>query len=702
MLKSTISLICSLAFSLCHIHAQPNQWQQLPGPFGGSINCATQLNSTWYIGTGSGVFSSSNEGESWQRLNWTPQSQIVTSILLQPDETIVATTTVDLTEYSTDYWLGLIYRSTDQGQSWSVDTIKSDFSYGPNNIKIFRQRGALFAWDSNLLMRSDDNGNTWEDVMGPNLNFEYFDFNDSLIIGDDGFSEGQYTRDGGNTWLPITAPAGAVFGSYTLGIGNTIFYFDSFDPSYRTTNFGNSWQSLGTPFGYAEIAACKMLPGGKLAALVSYPFADEMIYTSNNDGLNWQKYDGSPAALPLDVVANGNMLGVATANGFYKNYNNGNFLNPSNTGITASDIKSQLLHKGQFLAGSADGLWRSFDNGVNWFSTFPQSQLVGTKDVQAKGDTLCAITDGNFFYSIDNGDSWVNPYVSGGAPWGVPFDEPYHFAYDGDHLLVSGSDLYTSADFGENWDTYTDYPRSSGVVVAEGKYFAIAFWDGILRSNDQGTTWEVVKDAILGEGRMYYIHEKVFACVEHGLARSSNLGNSWTIPSGIPTHGTFNYPLPVTAMAANDTVIFAGVNYAGIYQSKDDGASWTLFSADMPNLRFNDLVLENGVLYAACTGGGIWKYSLKSSGTHSPVAEQSLFIWPNPAGEQGIQIPCSGDSESGAQITVYDALGRLVFSQRTQCTDNKVQLSLGDLPPGIYRLVETTAEQVLVGSFVRN
>jgi len=701
MLKSTIFFTCLIASTFCHIHAQSNVWEQLPGPYGGNIYSAAQLNNAWYIGTGSGVFSSDDEGENWQRLGWPQEGQIVTSMLLEPAEYIVAATIVDLDEYATDSWLGLVYHSNDQGQHWSVDTIRSDFSYGPFNLKIFRQRGFLFASDHNLLLRSSDNGQTWEDILGFNLNFQYFDFNDSLLLGDDGFSQPQYSKDGGENWIPLTPPSGAFFGNYALGVGNTIFYFDSFDPCYRTTNLGNTWQSIGTPFGYSDINTCKVLPNGKLAALVEYPDNDEMIFTSSNNGLNWQKYNGNPAALPLDVVANGAIYGVATANGFYKNFINGNFLNPSNNGITASNVSSQVMHAGQFLDGSTDGLWRSFDGGTNWFSSFPQSQLAGTKEVRVKGDTLCAITGANFFYSSDGGDSWINPYVSGGWGFGGPFDEAQNFALDGDALVVSGFDLYNSSDYGQNWEEYSDFSRCSGAVVAEGKYFALAYWDGIVRSNDQGASWQVVKNSILGQGRMYYLHNKVFACIDQGLLRSSNLGTSWTTPSGIPTHGIFDNPLPVTAMAANDTVIYAAVNFAGIYKSTDDGSSWSLFSADLPNLRFNDLLLDKGVLYAACSGGGIWKYNLNMVGTHAPSRSQRVSIWPNPVGTQGIQLNCSSGFDEAIQITVYNALGQQILSQSARCNADKIELTIRDLTPGLYRLVAKTGDQLRIGSFIK-
>lgn len=701
MSKTHLAFACLFLSLVGRINAQSNEWQPLPGPFGGNIHCVSELNNTWYLGTGNGVYTSTDDGENWQPNNWPMKGQTVTSLLLQPDEYVVAATIVDLEEYFTDDWLGLVYRSTDQGQQWTVDTIRPQFSYGPLSLKVFRQHGYLFAFDDNKLLRSADNGNTWEDILTNNQNFLYFDFNDSILIGDNGIFEISYSTDGGQSWGAVPPPPGASFGDFALGLDNTIFYFESFDGSFRTTDFGATWQDIGTPFGISRVDNCKALANGGLAALVQYPQNNEMVFTSNDNGLTWKKLNGSPVATAVDVASNGVIVGVATASGFYKNFANGNFLNPSNNGITAFDVRSQVIQDGLFLAGTADGPWRSFDNGTNWLPSFPQGQLLGTQEVKIKGDTLYAITESNFFYSVDGGDSWVNPYVSGG--WGIwgPFDEAHNFAFDGDILLVSGYDSYKSTDFGQNWDEFLNFANCSGIVVAEGKYFTLATWDGIMRSSDQGATWQIVKSGILGQGRMYYFHNKVFACLDPGMLRSSNLGNTWGIPTGLPTHGPFNTLLPVMAMAANDTIIYAAINHAGIYKSLDDGASWSLFSDALPNLRFNDLILDNGVLYAACSDGGIWKYDLNIVGAPAPALTQGLWIYPNPVRDQTIQVHCFDNQDGPLQILVYDGLGQQVLSQSLECASDKIELNLQSLVPGLYRLATRSNTHVRVGCFIK-
>lgn len=695
-------------FNFGQVSAQFNGWEQLPGPFGGNISCATQQGSSWYIGTGTGVFKSMDEGENWQRLAWTPQNQPVTSIVIQTGEIIVSTAGVLLQPNIIDKTSAFVYRSTDEGQTWSVDTIHELQHYSSFNLKVFRHRSVLIASDVNLvaggsgqLLRSADDGQNWEDATN-GAYFEYFDFNDSLLLGDEGLLDIQYSRNGGLSWQNLSAPPGSFWGSYSLGQGNTIFYFGDLEPSYRTTNFGASWQIINIPNGFYQISHCKALPNGKLAAMLDYSDLDNMIFISGNNGLSWQKYGGNPIALAVDIVANGTVYGVATSQGFYKNFSTGNFFNPSNNGITAADVSSQLIHEGLFWAASAEGLYRSWDGGDTWISSFPQSALTHSRDIQLKGDTICAITSTNFFYSTDNGDSWQNPYVSGG--WGQegPFDQANRMAIDGNMVLVGAYDQYLSTDFGANWIFNTMSWNGSGVLAVNGIYFATHFSNGIMRSNAQGNSWQVVHPGVTGKGRLYYLNGKVFACMEYfGLRYSADLGNTWSQATGFPIHGLFNYVNPVKAMAANDTTLFVAIDYAGIFQSKDGAASWTLVSADLPNLRFNDLILENGILYAACSDGGIWKYDLTTVGTYSPATLQTLPIWPNPVGHQGAQTSCPDNKETPIKIMVYNIQGEAVISQSVCCNGGYLPLPLEGLIPGLYRLVMVTKEGTQVGSFVK-
>ena len=510
-MSNTSGFFLFLAFIYSgQLAAQTTDWQQLPGPIGGSVNTIAQSGNTWYAGTGNGVFQSEDEGLSWEHLDWIPQSESVAGLFISADEILVTALKIDLSGYSTDNWTALLYRSTDSGQSWVVTEIIKDLSaYDP--LVIFRHRGQLFITSGyQLFLHSEDNGQTWEEVPGAGAQLQSVQHSDSLLLMENLSYEFFYSENSGETWIPLQLPTGG--GSIVLGGGNTIFSFHQINSSYRSTNLGADWLNIGVLFHYTEIKSCKKLPDNTLVAMVENQDNDEMLFTSENNGLTWKKLTGSPYSQPIDVVGSSSALGVATASGFYKNYQGGNFLNPSAKGLLASDITSLAATGNQMLAGAEEGLWRTFDGGNNWMPSYPLGQLRSAVDLQINGDTISTLAARNFFFSTDNGESWTAPYNLGGNS-GSPFSifNLYQMAIEGETVLVGGYGFYTSFNFGESWSEFPGFSQTSGVLAAKGRYFAVEDWDGIKRSLDGGVTWQLVNSGNFGAGKLYYFQNTVFA-----------------------------------------------------------------------------------------------------------------------------------------------------------------------------------------------
>lgn len=691
-----------LLFILEGIRAQSINWEQLPGPFGGRISDAAQVGNIWYLGTGSGVFKSTDAGENWTRLYWVPQHESVVGLDIRPGEILVGTTAPDFLSSDPSYEkITLLHRSTDEGQNWTIDTIEDNSTYLEDVTQVFRQRNYLFACGYGFLLRSGDNGHTWVTTPTSNYSIENIQHNDSILIGTSQFVGLRYSRNGGASWHDVPSPpSGFLSTSAGLGKGSSVFAFNGVNQSYKSLNLGASWQLIGNLSG---IQASKEFANGDLAAWVKSPLSDKMLFTSSGGGLNWQGYDGSPYANPVDVLHNNdNTYGVATDNGFYKNIASGNFLNPSDAGITAANVKSLAIYGDQILAGSANGLWRSFDAGANWIPAFPQTQLAGTVRIKQTGNTLCALTDENFYYSTDGGDSWISPFIN---VWSIthPFNggRSTDMAVEGDDILVTNeNDLFISNDFGQSWTENYSF-LTSGVLIVQGKYFVVSKNEGIFRSDDKGLTWTVVKGGNLGDGQFYVLNNTIFAALLSGVYFSTDLGQTWQSSTGLPTYGQQNHNLPVGAMIANDSVMYAGVQFAGIYQSKDGGMSWQLFSTNLPNPRFNDLLLKDNVLYAACVDGGIWTYNLAPVGTQTPERARAISVLPNPTRDGDIRISWSEKWSGALSVEVLDVLGHCAHSEITQFKDGNATLSVTGLNAGLYQIFTIYEGHVYTGKLVK-
>jgi hypothetical protein len=88
---------------------------------------------------------------------------------------------------------------------------------------------------------------------------------------------------------------------------------------------------------------------------------------------------------------------------------------------------------------------------------------------------------------------------------------------------------------------------------------------------------------------------------------TDNLGQSWTnIGTGLP-----DIPFNAIVMIPGTSRMFAGAD-VGIYESPDNGASWSVASQGFPNARVLDLVFQaaTGNLYASTYGRGLWSTTL--------------------------------------------------------------------------------------------
>ena len=91
------------------------------------------------------------------------------------------------------------------------------------------------------------------------------------------------------------------------------------------------------------------------------------------------------------------------------------------------------------------------------------------------------------------------------------------------------------------------------------------------------------------------------------LYATDNLGQNWTnIWTGLP-----DIPFNAIVMIPGTSRMFAGAD-VGIYESPDNGATWSLASQGFPNARVLDLVFQaaTGNLYASTYGRGLWSTTL--------------------------------------------------------------------------------------------
>ncbi|NUN10989.1 MAG: T9SS type A sorting domain-containing protein [Ignavibacteriaceae bacterium] len=264
-----------------------------------------------YIGTTSGVFKSSDEGETW--LGAGLDSLNIQSLSVSRTNELWAAS-------NSTYGL---FRSTDAGLTWVNTT--PQISTGFNDVQFDSSDGILAASDYDYLYRSTDNGMSWVRL---------------------GFSQI------GNRLIKImTASNGDIYvvGEYHL---------------YRSSNLGLGWTIL-----IAKFLGSEFIFESDSIMFYGARSANGGIYRSSDAGATWEKRDSGivqKTVCALLSVKNDILIAGTTTSGIYRSENGGlHWLKSNSPSQFVLDLYK--VNDTTFLAGGDSGVFKSIDGGKNWF-----------------------------------------------------------------------------------------------------------------------------------------------------------------------------------------------------------------------------------------------------------------------------------------------------------------------------------------------
>lgn len=147
---------------------------------------------------------------------------------------------------------------------------------------------------------------------------------------------------------------------------------------------------------------------------------------------------------------------------------------------------------------------------------------------------------------------------------------------------------------------------------------------GILRSTDSGATWNYINGSsgtLMTSRRMHAIlplGNTIIASSDSngGIFRSTNTGTSWTALSGtggtgLPTGGTFDLQSNSSGTLIY-TVVSNTTGVGGIYQSTNQGATWTQ--------------VNNAAIQAIVNGGALTNAKISIGPNDSITGEPTVFV----------------------------------------------------------------------------
>lgn len=563
-------------------------------PGTGTIYVATgDPNISGYPFIGDGLWSSQDDGESWQHLGLEAQ-RIISKIVLHPQSPGTLFAGAMGLPFERDNDRGL-YKTNNAGSSWQQQLFISD---GAGIIDLVMSPG-----DPNTLYAA-----AWDRIRNNQ---------ESLITGQN--ARIWKTTDGGNTWtmlgggLPMgnwsriglavdPSNANHLFASYVSTSLQFYGLFESFDG-------GQSWQQnpcTGLDYGFQSSFAWYF---GKIRINPYNPsdiwLLGVVSWRSQDGGETWQL----AAGFQQDVHADHHDLA---------------FISPQ-----------------AFLLGTDGGLYRSTDNAITWqkIENIPTTQIYRV----AHNPNYS-----NLYYggAQDNGtnvgnaaslESWV--HVFGGDGFQAVFHptNPDIFYYEAQNGAIYGTTNGANFEYAvegideadrRHWDMQYIISHHDPNVMYTGTYRIyqsfthLPYWNPISEDLTDGVvfgerfhTISTLNESPLDPDLLYV------GTTDGNVWRGHPATQQWTnISDGLPDR----YVSSVKASPNNPNTVF--VTHTGykdndfrarVHRSDDQGATWMPIAGDLPNFALNDLVVlpghQDSVLFVA-TDGGV--YGTTNGGQH--------------------------------------------------------------------------------------
>jgi photosystem II stability/assembly factor-like uncharacterized protein len=590
-----------------------------------------------------------------------------------------------------------LYRSDDQGQTWTVVAGGMSSAYVLLTGVHGTDPDILIAGiaSNNGIRRSADGGQTWSEV-GLSTGFLKgygfcVDHPDTMFIAMSGLTSSVYrSYDAGLTWNPV-GPPGSGWGLLTSPGGSENLLIATCDDGFQmSSDYGSTWELVVSGTSYAPA----VLASGTLYA----PVINSGVFESTDGGSTWIPNSSG-------IVASYWQAGCAGSAGCLVGHSGGIYRRQSGAYVVSQQgISNGFIHavsylqdEGALLAGGeAHGLWKSTDGGATWsmsssgllnwtvYDIWPESQD------QYQGSTIYAATGGGVFRSDDLGDTWAAAGLTGSQVTCVASDpsDPDH-AWAG---LASGGMRYTT-DGGANWLTSSGLPAALYPVVELGEApggglrVLVSFQqlaNTVYYSDDGGATYSAgsgISGSYMPCLSFLWGDSTAYCGTDGGVFRSFDSGVTWSLCPG-------SSGLTWSVLGSRNQNVFAGTNATGVKWSPDGGGSWQPLNEGIETRCVWDIVYGSSdtQIFAGLRGFGVVELSsdvLGLPGAETPSGLLSVRAFPSPAA-CGVGFEVTGSAGGPVEVSVFDPAGRLVHECVTEPGSRPAWEPGSEAPCGVY------------------
>lgn len=616
----------------------------------------TDANTVYIASASGGVWKTTNGGSTW--LPITDELSCLNHGSIAIDPASPQTVYVGTGEYTTGSAGDGLFRSTDGGATWTRIATVADVGVNCSRVLVDPTNSQnIHVAGSFGYIRSTNAGATWTRIRTTNTSDLAIHPTNGQILYLGAHGTGIFrSTNGGATWTQLTT------GLPTDNVRRILIAISRSSPTtlyaaivnsssglrgmYKSTNGGDSWTQLTatpnfpSPQGWYDcfVGVDPTNPNIVYAGGVFPDYAVAGVIKSTNGGTSWTDITRGPSGGQLHpdqhCIAFGptGTIWIGNDGGVWSSTNGGNSWTNRNATLTVTQNYNIALHP-----------------------TDPNKLLGGTQDNGTVGRETSALAwpqvvagDGGFAaYDFASPTRMYTTYVylqvfritptsftDITGPWGsdpADFIAPLVMDPANPQTLLGGTNRIWRTTNAAGAATWTAI--STNTVAGGGTIRAIAVAPtasntiysgsstGRVYVTTNASTWNN-RSAGLPSGS---ISDIVISPTDPGTAyvsiendsgprimRTTNFGVTWANATG-------NLPAGVRAQALacdwrfNPPDLFIGCG-AGVYESRDGGATWVKDGVDLPNVNIGDLAIDtlNNAITAGTYGRGAWRKDLRS------------------------------------------------------------------------------------------
>ncbi len=357
------------------------------------------------------------------------------------------------------------------------------------------------------------------------------------------------------------------------------------------------------------------------------------ILCSFNLYSQWEQCNGGEFSGHISCTAvDNNIIYAGTAyGGMFASYDNG--ISWTHTSFPNKSVSCLTVEKSVIYAGTwSDGVYVSYDYAKTWeklHSDIFDNVSISSIDKDLNMIVIGVWSSSTIIISTDHGNNWT---VSN-----TGFTPTYNL-----NILIVGSIIYIATyDHGILASTnygYTWVQKNSGisginanqinVLVYRNDVIYAGTFSGLYTSADYGNSWQKFTQApnIINVKDIAFINNTIYALVQEYLYMSTDNGISWT-----QLYYT-NESEDLTCLSVINNLLFLGKSYTGIYLSDDNFQTWTSHLSGLKELNINSLAVDWNNIFAGDAFEGVFQstdngesWNLKNNGMDNKHV-MSLFV----------------------------------------------------------------------------